>query len=756
MRSSLVTFLAALILWFVVGVVRTLTTTQQPPSHVVHALRQESFPVAIHGIVASDPIDLLDPNEEGQVAVLRVRHLKRDDRWQPTTGLVRARILEPRAPWIYGDEVLIEGELSKVPSPGNPGQYDWKAALARHHIHALLSVKPFHAAAKLREHQGRPWLAAIYALRHRIERLIDETFRPEHAGLLRSFLLGQRTVLDEGLKRAFVETGTIHLLVVSGFNVGLIAWLLEIGLRWLGWPLRLRLACSAICLLGYCLLTGMQAPVLRATVMAWVVLGAIWLDRLLHWPNALAAAALVIVWMNPLQLFDAGFQLSFGAVASLLVFTPRLHGWITSQFPTAIPWVSRYVSLTLAGTCAVWIGLWPLLAWYFHLVAPVSIVANLLLVPLVSVLVAAGTVVMLGGALMAPLMTWSAGFFSVWLDAIVACVQWCHRVPGGWWVIGHPSWWLITGYYGLIMVTLMRRRLHLGHGQLLACWLFGLSVWVWSGAMARIQQVRWLDVTALDVGHGDALVIRTPGRQTLLVDTGTQEAGEYVVVPFLRYHGIGDVDALILTHFDEDHLGGALPLLQSTRVRRMFTNGAQPTTPTGHQVLAMARAKRIPVEPLWTGMRLTGLGGADMMVLHPPKGRVPGTRPESNDNSIVAKLMRGKVSWLLCADIEEAGLPWLLAWRETLHSTILKVPHHGSALGREGRRFAEQVRPSVALISVGRRHGLPATSTLDELNSVGSQIMSTREAGAVTIRTDGMRLLVTNYRKQASPQPKTW
>jgi competence protein ComEC len=318
-------------------------------------------------------------------------------------------------------------------------------------------------------------------------------------------------------------------------------------------------------------------------------------------------------------------------------------------------------------------------------------------------------------------------------------------------VIGHPSWWLIAGYYGLIIATLMRRRLHLGHGQLLACWLLSVNLWVWSSAITRMSQAKWLEVTTLDVGHGDAMVIRTPGRQTLLVDTGTQEAGEYAVVPFLRYHGVGAADALFLTHFDEDHLGGALPLLQSTRVRRVFTNGAQPTTPTGHQVLAMARAKRIPVEPLSAGVRLTGLGGADMMMLHPPESRVPGARPESNDNSIVAKLTRGRISWLLCADIEEAGLPWLLAWRETLRSTILKVPHHGSALGREGKRFAEQVRPSIALISVGRRHGLPASSTLDEWKSVGSQIMSTREAGAVTIRTDGVRLLVTNYRKQASP-----
>ncbi|OGX16526.1 MAG: DNA internalization-related competence protein ComEC/Rec2, partial [Omnitrophica WOR_2 bacterium GWF2_63_9] len=687
---------ALMMVWGCVGVLRTADTTALPAHHVARTLREEPVAVVGQGMVVSDPMELLDPNEEGQVAVIRVRHLKIDQRWAPAVGLVRARILEPRIPLAYGDEVVLEGALSRVPSPGNPGQFDWAAALSRHHIQALLSVKPHHALVRLRKHQGRRWIEAVYGLRHRVEQLIDGAFAPEHAGLLRSFLLGQRTNLDERLKHAFVETGTIHLLVVSGFNVGLVAWLLEFGLRWIGLPLRLRLVLSGICLLGYCVLTGMQAPVLRATVMGWVILGAIWLDRLMSWPNALAAAALVILWANPLQLFDPGFQLSFGAVLSLLLFTPRLHGWIVSLLPTAVPWLSRHVALLLASTCAVWIGLWPLLAWYFHLVAPISVVANLLLVPLVSVLVSVGNVVLLGGVVAPPLVDWFAGSLTALLNGIVACVSWCHRIPGGWWVVGHPSWWLIAGSYSLVAATWCRRRLRLSHGRLLLCWLLGINLWLWAAAIVGFRQAKWLEVIALDVGHGDCLVIRTPTRHTLLIDVGTQEAGEYVVVPYLRYRGIQTVDALLLTHFDEDHLGGAAAVLQSARVRRVLTNGAQPTTPTGRRVLALARGARIPIESLSGGHQLTGAAGLDMMILHPPMSGVPGTRRESNDNSVVIKLTRAGVSWLLGGDLEEAGLPRLLAWGAVLRSTILKVPHHGSALGWRGRQFAELVRPSLA------------------------------------------------------------
>ncbi len=153
--------------------------------------------------------------------------------------------------------------------------------------------------------------------------MIRDTFEARDTGMLNALLLGQRRALDDELNDAFVQTGTVHLMVISGFHVGIIALLLAGVLRWLGMPWRARLLLVAIGLGAYCVLVGMRPPVVRATIMAWMVLGALALDRVISWPNVLAAAALVILWANPTQLLDPGFQLSFGAVLSLLVFVPR-------------------------------------------------------------------------------------------------------------------------------------------------------------------------------------------------------------------------------------------------------------------------------------------------------------------------------------------------------------------------------------------------------------------------------------------------
>ena len=133
------------------------------------------------------------------------------------------------------------------------------------------------------------------------------------------------------------------------------------------------------------------------------------------------------------------------------------------------------------------------------------------------------------------------------------------------------------------------------------------------------------------------------------------------------------------------------------------------------------------------------------MVLHPPAGFVPGTAPSSNDNSVVLKVTDGQVSMLLCGDLEEQGVPWAMGWHQALRATVLKVPHHGSRLGPQERPFFELVHPELSVVSVGRLHHLPTPEVLADLQATGSQVLLTRDAGAVTIRTDGTRYQVTTF-----------
>jgi len=346
------------------------------------------------------------------------------------------------------------------------------------------------------------------------------------------------------------------------------------------------------------------------------------------------------------------------------------------------------------------------------------------------------------GAAADVIVRWAGGGLAWLVDLTVTCVQWLHRIPFGSWPVGRPSLWVIGGYAALVLVSLARRHLKLHAGQVLAAWLIGVNLWLWGALVRQAHASPWLEVTVLDVGHGDSIVVRTPNRRVLLIDAGTPEAGRYVVAPFLRSRGIRALDAMIVTHPDADHAGGAAAVLRQVRVRQLWTNGFPQSHHAARLLMAEAEAQRIPQHRLAAGMRVGGVEGLELAVLHPPAGFVPGTDPSSNDNSLVLKLTNGLAGILFCGDLEEQGVPWLLASQQPLSAAVLKVPHHGSALGSAGGAFIRAVRPRVAVISVGWLHRLPDAVVLDDLTAVSARTFLTRRDGAVVIRTDGRQLQV--------------
>jgi competence protein ComEC len=761
------TVAALLTLWGCLGMGR-MTLWRMHPEHRLAALVSETpQPVKLHGMVINDPTDWISPTDiPTETALVAVRHLQHSPgHWQPVQGRVQVRLAQPRTSLRYGDELLLEGTWERPAAAGNPGQYDVRQALARQRIHGLLRVRPYDGVAILSRDRGLPSLDSlsslgtvlsevegplltwVFRLRDRWSQWLGEVFDAPQANLLRSLLLGQRVALDEDLKDAFVVTGTMHLLVISGSHVGIVALLFEWILRLLGLPWRGRLFVVGTGLGIYCLLAGMNAPVVRATIMAWTVLAGMALGRVINWFNILAAAALVILWLGPTQLFDAGFQLSFGAVASLLLLAGRWSEPIASRMGWCHPaWLRRYVALSLSSTAAIWVGLWPVLAWYFYLISPVSMIANLLLVPLVGALIMGG----MGALLVSPFIgiatSWSQVPLGWLVRAVEACVFWCRDLPGGFWYLGQPPWWVLVGYYSLVGVSLIRRRLGWSRARCLACWLLAINGWVWAVMIQRVLDARWLTVDVLDVGHGDSCLLRTPSGHTLLVDAGTQEAGRFRVLPYLHWAGIRHLDALLLTHLDEDHIGGAIPVLEHIEVKQLLTNGARNATMTFRRIEELVAQRRVPHHRLWRGRSFTDALGVELDILHPPDGFVPGTEPGENDNSIVVRLRRSSVKILLTGDIEEMGLHWLLSQGDDLTAMMLKVPHHGSALGDVAEPFVRAVHPSLALISVGRLHHLPSRATLDTLAAVGAQTLLTVREGAIRIRSDGTRLLIRTQR----------
>lgn len=733
---------AVLVLWFVLGAARVWVWERHPAMTLATRLPSAPAAVRAQAVVRGDP-GVVEEGHGGFVTtVLDVRYVDAGGGWARQPGRLRLECGTACLVLRDGDVTLLDGVWSRTPAPGNPGEYDRARAWRRDRIAGLLRVRPYDAVVVLGR-EASVWRCGwLRTLRRRWVALTDRLGKGDERLLWRSLLLGERVRASEPVQRAFRETGTMHLLVISGFHIGLMVLVLEGLLRVLSVPRRLRHLLAAGGATVYCGLVGANPPAVRATVMAWAALGALALDRPVAWLQVTAAAVLAMLWIHPLQLFDPSFQLSVGAVLSLILLAgpwtralfSRVRRWPAS-------WAWRFLVGGLTATAAVWVGLWPVLAWYFFIVTPAALLANLLLVPLVSLLVVLGTTVLAVGSVAEPVVSAAAPCLNWLLQGTLAVVSWCHRLGPSAWVVGRPSAGTVVGYYGLLALTAAGRGRGWSWRRLGLVWLAAIAVTLGGAAGAQVAASRWLELTVLDVGHGDSLFIRTPRGRTLLVDAGTADAARWRVVPYLRRRGIRRVDALIVTHADEDHAGGVLAVLDAMPVGRFLTNGASDATMTLRRAGALADARRVPRGVLQEG-KTVGAMDVRVEVWHPPAGFVPRAAPAENDNSIVLRVTHGAISMLLTGDLEEVGVRWWLAHHPVPPVTVLKVPHHGSALGEAGSRWLKALRPQVAVISVGRLHRLPHASMLRALEQAGARVLLTRDHGAVRIRTDGTRLRV--------------
>ena len=725
-----------LALWVCLGAARMAQWQRHPDHRLRETLPEAPVFVQVHGVVLDDPAQVLR-SASSQTCVLALRHVEEREQWVPRAGRLRLTLEDPRTALHAGDEVLAEGVWRRVAGPGNPGEYDARGALARQRVHGRLRVRRSDGLLVRRAGQGPWWTRAAAHLRRRWRAALSAC--PASAQrLLRPLILGEGAgSMPETLQRAFIETGTMHMVVISGSHVGVVACLLIALLRACGISWWCEPPLAAAGLAWYGVMTGWQPPVARAVIMAVLLLGGRWMDRLLSWPNAVAAAALLVLWMHPADVADPGCQLSFGAVISLLLFARRWQETLAHRLEWMRPrWLRAFLAAGCAATAAVWAGLLPVLVWYFHLITPAAVAANLCLIPLMSLLIFTGTAVAMLGSVWPAAAAWSAPGLAGLVRLTEAAVLWCGRIPLGPWRVPALSPWWGAVYYALIAATCVRHRLRLSDGRLLVGWVAAAVVAIWCAVARQVWDGWHLRVDVLDVGHGDSILVRAEGR-AMLIDAGSEEAGRFRVIPFLRHEGIGRLDALILTHPDADHLGGAAAVLEAVRVAQVLTNGANDDTMAFRRMRRTILRQRVPWARICRGLRLLD-GAAAMDVLHPPPNGVPGVPAGSNDNSVVVRVTKGSTSLLLTGDIEERGLavlnrvPWLAA-------DVLKVPHHGSRLGAPGAEFFQRARPRMAVISVGQLHGLPAAQTLRALESVGAEILTTRRDGAIRLESDGRR-----------------
>jgi competence protein ComEC len=613
-----------------------------------------------------------------------------------------------------------------VGAPRGPDDgFDERGWLARRGVHVVLRGGEWRVVGR------RGGIGGVSdRLRAHVAEAIGPALEGERRAVLAGIVLGADEGLEDELQDDFKASGLYHLLAVSGQNITYLA-LGVLGLAWLlGIPRLVAQVVVIAAIVGYVLAVGWQPSVVRAGVAGGLASLAWLLSRPRDRWHFLALGAAVLLAWTPATLLEPGFQLSFAAVASIFLLLPPLRRALEG-YPL-VGWLRE--ALAVSAACAAATA--PILWFQFGSVPLYSLPANVLVTLAIGPLLGIALV----GSLVAPLLP-SVALALAWLNgALAAYIALCARLVGNLPYAELDSGLAVAVLLGTPLALVALQRLPRGPRRAaLACAAVLVpAALAWTLLPARaLPPPTGLRLTVLDVGQGDAILLQVP-EGAILVDQGAPEGR---VAEQLRELGVRRLAALVLTHPQRDHVGGAESVLRSLAVERVLDPGLTATGPEHRAALAEAREQGVPVLRTRAGDGFR-LGRLSLRALWPDRPGSPADDP--NRLALVLLASYGEVDALLTADAETDVTARLLARRVE----ILKVAHHGSAdegLARELR----ELRPDVAVISCGRGndYGHPTPSTLAALRaSAGLGLYRTDEDGRVVIESDGRRLAVGTER----------
>lgn len=754
---------AAVWLWIAAGGIAAAHHHDYRHSFAAHDIavfaRESPAPVRVRGTLAEEPILYRPPKPNPLVTeqpgettqtVLAVTMIETRDGWIPASGRARLTIEGQIRDLHAGDLVEVAGRLSKPGAAGNPGERDFRSQLLDQRISALLRVEKS-AMAVTRLEEG--WRASVFGwlgiVRGWGMRAFRESLPPGESGLAAALLLGETSALDREEWDAYVRTGVVHVLAISGQHLVILAAFVWVVLKVLGVRRRHGAWVVIVVMIGYALLTGARPSAVRAAVMVCAVCGAIVLRRPLLPANTFALAWLIVIGINPTDPFTPGCQLSFLSVFVLIWGASR---WLAPRPLTpieqlleetrtssakALRTLGRVVYVAFAISFILCVVNAPLILAWQNLVSPLGIILGPPLVLLTSIALIFGFLLLL----ISPLGAWAAWPFARITESCLAgCEALVHaaeQIPGGWVYAPAPSTtWLIGFYLGVALLVLLPARR--------TKWvLFALLAWMLVGLAAsyRPRTSDELRVTFLAVGHGGCVVMETPDGRVILYDAGTTtgpDAVRRVIAPYLWSRGITSIDEVFLSHADLDHFNGMPELLRRFPVGRITVTPsfADKSTPGVEAALATFDRREIARRVAVVGERFE-VGTVSFEVLHPPMEGPPGNE---NTRSMVLLVRYNGQTILLTGDLEGEGQEHV-RMRPLQPVDVMLAPHHGgksanAALpGPAGTRLpaamAAWARPRLVISS--QRPG-PTDHLAAAYGGVGATVWDTPTSGAVTVR----------------------
>ena len=685
------------------------------------------------------------PNQEKISLKVKSRQIESKDNIIRTQGLILVNTYFDNCPFEYGDVLKIKGKLEKPTKQKNFGEFNYELYLAREKIFTYLNIWQERDILKIGEDNSNFLTSFSLSARDKIKEITKKILPTPYNYLLVGMLLGEKSFLPLDLKEAFADAGIMHILAVSGLHVGIIAMALLAFLNIMRLPKKFKLFILIFMLIIYASITGYRPSVLRATIMFILLISGKLINRNRNLNISLFFAAFLILLLNPLILYDAGFLLSFVVTFFVINLSPIMQELFFKKIVL--------IGNPLAISTAAWVGIFPLSAYFFNKISIISIISNIFIIPLT------GVAVILG------FLTFFIGLASISLAGAIGTINYLvlylitfiaksfSLLPFAFIYVAQPSTMLIILYYLVVFFIIeMFYKKTLSQKIRKKAVLIVLAITLLIIIVQLFYPADNLEVNFINVGEGDCILIKAPNNINILIDGGGTPQSEFdvgsnIVIPYLRRKGINEIDLLILTHPHIDHLEGLLPVLKEIKVDMVLDGGLPCDSLEYQEFISLILKKGLPYHKAKAGDNIIFCNNLEILLLNPLYDSDFYEESDFNNGSIVVKLFYKNADFLFTGDIEEATEEKLLIWHNILQSDILKVGHHGSATSTNVE-FLDKVDPSIAVLTVGKNSfGHPSQKVIERLEDRNIKIYRTDENGTVIIRTNGQEYWIKTLRE---------
>lgn len=734
-----------LIIFLLLGMMNTAYQSKPQGSNHIYYFRANS------GLLMGTVLEARLRQDGGcQEILLAAQNIQHNDKCYQVEGKVLLRVYQngTNFQFQYGDLIKAKVVLGEPDLPGNFGEFNYRDYLIRQRIFVIGSLNADQIYFVGKNNQLILSKALNY-IKENIAKNIDRIYHYPQAAFIKAIIAGDRSELPPEWEPIFQDAGVMHILAISGLHVGIIAtFLFNIFNFWSFFKKneRLKYIIIIIILLVYAAITGFRPSVSRATLMFITFLIAKYINRPYHQYSSIFLAALLILFYQPLLLFDAGFLLSFTVTFFIILLYPLLQ--------EKLDFLPNYLSESLAISLSAWLGMAPLSAYYFYKISLIAIWANLIIVPLVSIILILGLISIIGSFLLISFAQLTAHLSEILINLLLSFTKFFSSLPYAYHYIAQPHIYQTISYYFLLIVMayilINWPKLDVNKRKFVFWGTMAVIIAMLSAHLFPFSQL--FSLHFINVGQGDSILIETPLNKKILIDGGGTpfndfDVGKHTVVPYLRRLGINQIDILVLTHPDLDHLEGLVTVLKEMKVGMVMDSGIDSKDPVYQQFLSLIRSDNgIIYSKVKAGDLIALEPGLEILILNPMNPSTYYQENDFNNQSIVLKLRYKNVSFLLTGDIEESAEINLLSWQEQLKSDVLKVAHHGS-ITSSSKLFLNRVQPKVAIISVGLNNfNLPHPSVVKRLKDYCWEVFRTDLNGTVLITSNGQNINIKTFR----------